>query len=103
MLTCMVWWCLPAWNLIPIVGNSLGIVTYFLVVGSPKDKAGSERDEFIRVLAAFAMIFLWLNLFNYLRAYRKGSALVQMLLQIMVDMLYFVGVVLVLICGFAGG
>lgn len=49
------------------------------------------------------MVILWLDLFNYLRAYHKGTALVELLVEIMIDMIYFVGVTAVLIFAFAFG
>ncbi len=74
----------------------MGIITFLLLV--------NDADKVrIRSVAAFSMIFLWFNVFNYLRAYRKGSALVKMLIEIMIDMGYFVCVVLVLLLSFAGG
>lgn len=57
----------------------------------------------IRATGGIAMILLWGTLFTFLRSVRKLSALVNMLIQIMNDMLMFILVVLVLLISFAGG
>eukprot|EP00961_Rhodomonas_salina_P293912 3934132-Rhodomonas_salina.2 len=50
------------------VGNALGIASFVFLVTD----AGVVT---VRITSALAVVVLWLNLMNYIRAYRKGSRL----------------------------
>ena len=60
-------------------------------------------DLFLRPLASFALIVLWIKLFYFMRVFESTSQLIRMIIEIVNDMKNFLIVLLIGIIAFTGG
>lgn len=84
------------WTNLPPIAHSLAVTSFILLLCD----AGSTA---VRGVASIALVLFWFNNLNYLRAIRKLSSLVSMLVEIMKDMAYFSIVMAILILSFSAG
>ena len=86
-------------DLIPLMANLLSIAisiykeiqlrTHTVVIGVAGDEAAKDLVYFQRPIYSFAVVFLWLKVFYYLRIFREVGHLIRMIFAIIHQMRYF--------------
>jgi len=84
------------WNYTDLLINSLCLMVFIL-------DWMEDMQRLLRPVASSTLIIVWVKLFYYLRAYDSTSQLIRMIIETVKDIRYFLFVLLIGICGFAGG
>lgn len=82
------------WNLIDLTSLTLNFIIIII------DLAGAS-EQLVTTLSGIAVLFLWLKMFYFGRIFLSTAAMIRMIIEITVDMKYFLLVLIISICAFA--
>lgn len=89
------------WNYLDVLPKLVVLLSMSLELFGEILMHGDTADAIIQRLNSVSIFCLWINILNYLRLFRKTGYLIHLIIQVIVDMKYFLMIVGVTLISFS--